>query len=75
MSLKKGSESMNTFFQRIKEIRDKLGAVIVCVDEEELIHLALEVLPPKYDAFCLAIQTKNDVVTLEELSTLLNAEE
>ena len=45
----------------------------VCVDEEELIHLALEVLPPKYDAFCSAIQTKNDVVTLEELSTLLNA--
>ena len=32
MSLKKGLESMNSFFQRIKEIRDKLGAVVVCVD-------------------------------------------
>ena len=51
MNLKKGSKSTNTFFQRIKEIRDKLGVVTVCVDEEELIHLALEALPPEYDAF------------------------
>ena len=51
MSLKKGSESMNTFFQWIKETHDKLGAVAVCVNEEELIHLALEALPPKYDTF------------------------
>ena len=55
MSLKKGSESMNTFFQRIKEIRDKLVAVAVFVDEEELIHLAVRALPPEYDAFCSAI--------------------
>jgi len=70
MSLKKGSESMNTFFQWIKEIRDKLGAVAVCVDDEELIHLAFEALPPEYDAFCSAILTRNDVVTLEELNTI-----
>ena len=75
MSLKKGSESMNSFFQRVKEIRDKLGAVAVCVDEEELIYLAFEALPPEYNAFCFAIQTSSDVVTLEELNTLLNAEE
>nr|XP_023872202.1 uncharacterized protein LOC111984811 [Quercus suber] len=51
MSLKKGSKSTNTFFQQIKQIRDKLGAVAVCVDEEELIHLALEALPPEYNVF------------------------
>ena len=51
MSLKKGLESMNTFFQWIKEIHDKLGAMAVFVDKEELIHLALEALPPKYDTF------------------------
>ena len=50
MNLKKGSKSMNTFFQRIKEILDKLGVVTVCVDEE-LIRLALEALPPENDAF------------------------
>ena len=42
----------------------------VCVDEEELIHLALESLPQEYDAFCSAIRTRNDVVTIEELNTL-----
>ncbi|KAL0008681.1 hypothetical protein SO802_010183 [Lithocarpus litseifolius] len=75
MNLKKGPESMNTFFQRIKEVCDKLGAVAVCVDEEELIRLALEALPSKYDVFCSAIRTRNYVLTLEELNTLLNAEE
>ena len=75
MSIKKGSESMDSFFQRIKEIRDKLGAVAVYVNEEELIHLALKALPSEYDAFCSIIRTRNDVLTLEELNTLLNAEE
>lgn len=75
MNLKKGPKSINTFFQRIKEIRNKLGVVVVCVDEEELIHLALEALPSEYDVFCLAIRTRNYVLNLEELNTLLNAEE
>ena len=75
MSLKSASESTNTFFQRINEIRDKLLVVAVFVDEEELIHLALTALPPEYDAFCSAIWIRDDVVTLEELNTLLNAEE
>ena len=66
---------MDSFFQRIKEIRDKLGAIVVYVDEEELIHLALEALPPKYDVFCSAIRIRNDILTIEELNTLLNAEE
>ena len=58
MSIKKGSESMDSFFQRIKEIRNKFRAVAVCVDEEKLIHLALKALPPEYDAFYSAIRTK-----------------
>ena len=66
---------MDYFFQRIKEIRDKFGAVATCVDEEELIHLALEALLPEYDAFYSAIRTRNDILTLEELNTLLNVEE
>ena len=75
MSLKKGTESIDIFFQRIKEIRDKLSVVAVFVDEEDLIHLALEALSPEYDAFCSAIRTRNDVFSLEELNILLNSEE
>ncbi|KAK9995561.1 hypothetical protein SO802_020247 [Lithocarpus litseifolius] len=59
----------------ITEARDKLISVGVFTDEEEMIYLALEALPPDYDAFCSAMRTCNDIFTLEELNTLLNAEE
>ena len=75
LSIKKGLESMDNFFQRIKEARDRLSSVVVFIDKEELIHLVLEALPNEYGAFCFAIRTRNDVVTIEELNTLLNAEE
>ena len=75
LSIKKGPESMDNFFQRIKEVRDRLSSVAVFVDEEELIHLVLEALPHEYNAFCYANRTRNDVVTIGELNTLLNAEE
>ena len=52
-----------------------MSAIVVCVDEEDLIHLALEALSPEYDAFCSAIRTRNDVFSLEELNILLNSEE
>ena len=66
---------MDNFFQRIKEARDRLNFVVVFIDKEELIHLVLEALPNEYSAFCFAIRTRNDVVTIEELNILLNVEE
>ena len=45
LSIKKGFESMDNFFQRIKEARDRLSYVVVFIDEEELIHLVVEALP------------------------------
>ena len=64
LSIKKGFESIDSFFQRIKEVRDRLSFVAVVIDEEELIHLVLEALPQEYGAFCSAIRTRNDVFTL-----------
>ena len=66
LSIKKGPESIDTFFQRFKEARDKLSSVAVFIDEEELIHLVLEALPREYDAFYSTIRSRNDVLTLEE---------
>ena len=40
-SLKKGSDFVNTFLQKIKIARDKLLAVVVIVDNEELICIVL----------------------------------
>ena len=75
LSIKKGPENIDTFFQRFKEARDKLSFVAIFIDKEELIHLVLEALPHEYDALCFAIRTRNDVFTIEELNTLLNTEE
>ena len=75
LSIKKGPESMDNFFQSIKEARYRLSSVVVFIDEEEFIHLVLEALPSEYSALCSTIGTRNDVVTIEGLNTLLNAEE
>ena len=40
-SLKKGSDFVNTFLQKIKIARDKLLAIVVIVDNEELICIVL----------------------------------
>ena len=74
-AIKKGSDSIDSYFQRIKQNRDKLAAVSVFLDDEELLHIALDGLPSEYDSFNFAIRTRSDVLSIEELNTLLNSEE
>lgn len=45
------------------------------LDEEELLHIAFEGLPSKYNSFSSTIRTRSDVLFVEELNTLINAEE
>ena len=40
-----------------------------------MLHVALDGLPSEYDSFSFAIRTHNDVLSIEELNTLLNVEE
>ncbi|XP_075662968.1 uncharacterized protein LOC142632456 [Castanea sativa] len=74
-AVKKGIDTIDGYFQNIKQIRDKLVDVSVFLDDEELLHIALDGLPSKYDSFSSAIRTCSDVLFVEELNTLLNAEE
>ncbi|XP_030931000.1 uncharacterized protein LOC115956865 [Quercus lobata] len=74
-AVKKGIDSIDGYFQKIKQIRDRLVAVFVILDDEELLHVALDGLPSEYDSFSFAIRTRSDVLSIEELNTLLNAEE
>ena len=74
-AIKKGSDSIDSYFQKIKQSCDKLAAVSVFLDDEELLHIALDGLPSKYDSFSYAIRTRSDVLFVEELNTLLNSEE
>nr|POE53724.1 hypothetical protein CFP56_49290 [Quercus suber] len=74
-NLKKGSESVDVYLQKIKVVRDKLLAVGVIVDDEELLHIAIKGLPKEFNAFRSAIRTRSTQLGFDELSTLLNAEE
>ena len=74
-AIKKGIDSIDGYFQKIKQVRDKLPAVSVFLDDEELLHITIDGLPSKYDSFSSAIWTRSDVLSIEELNILLNAEE
>uniref|UniRef100_A0A2N9ELB4 Reverse transcriptase Ty1/copia-type domain-containing protein n=2 Tax=Fagus sylvatica TaxID=28930 RepID=A0A2N9ELB4_FAGSY len=73
--IKKGSESVNSYLQRIKSTRDKLFAVGVLVDNEELLHMVLKGLPKEFAPFASAIRTRDDTISFEKLSVLLQTEE
>ena len=52
-----------------------MAAVSVILDDEKLLHVALDGLPSEYASFSFSIRTRSDVLSVEELNTLLNAEE
>ena len=56
-------------------IRDKLMAVGILLDDEELLHVAIKGLPKEFNAFRSAIRTRSTKLSFDELTTLLNAEE
>ena len=74
-SLKKGIDFVNNFLQKIKIARDKLLAVGVIVDNEELLCIFLRGLPKEYAQFCFAIRTRSDLITYKHLSIILQSEE
>ena len=74
-NLKKGSESVDVYLQKIKVVRDKLLAVGVIVDDEELLPIAIKGLPKEFNVFRSAIRTRSTQLSFDELSTLLNAKE
>ena len=41
-AMKKGTKSIDVYFQKIKQICDKLAALSVILDDEDLLHVALD---------------------------------
>ena len=66
-NLKKGADSVYLYLQKIKEVKDKLLADGVVVDDEELLHIILKGLPKEYNAFRSAIRTKSTSLSFDEL--------
>ena len=74
-NVKKGSDSVDSYLQKIKVNRDKLMAVGVLLDDEELLHVAIKGFPKEFSASRSTIKTKSTKISFDELATLLNAEE
>ncbi|KAK9997248.1 hypothetical protein SO802_021934 [Lithocarpus litseifolius] len=70
-----GVDSIDVYLQKIKVVRNKLLAVGVIIDDDELLHITIKGLPKEYNAFKLAIRTRSTLLSFDELSTLLNAGE
>ena len=73
-SIKKNSDSVTQYLQKIKEARDKLVSVGVFIDDEEILHIVLQGLPSDFHSFTSAMLTKNEAVRFEELHTLMKTE-
>ena len=71
-NLRKGTDSVDTYLRKIKVVRDKLLAVGVLLDDEELLHITLKGLPKDYNAFRSAIRTRSTPLSFDELSTMLH---
>nr|POE84950.1 hypothetical protein CFP56_66979 [Quercus suber] len=74
-NIKKGVDSVDSYLKKIKVVRDKLLAVGVIIDDEELLHIAIKGLAREYNAFRFAIRTRSTQLNFDELSTMLSAEE
>ena len=74
-SIRKGNETITTYLQRVKTVSDKLSAVGVHTDHEELLHVILKGLPKEYAPFAFAIRTRDGFLSLAKLSVLLQTEE
>ena len=73
--IKKGSDPVNKYLQRIEETRDKLSTVGINLDDEEILHIVLKGLLTEFYSFSSSMLTKNDPVSFAELHALLSTEE
>lgn len=72
---KKPSETIDQYFKRIKELKDKLAHVFVVIDNEYLVIYALNGLPTEYNTFRTSMRTCATPITFAELHVLLVSEE
>lgn len=74
-NMKKGSNSVDVYLRKIKVVRDKLLAVGVFLDDEELLHIAIKGFPKEYNTIRSTIHTRSTQISFDELATMLNVEE
>lgn len=74
-SIKKGSQTVSKYIQRIKHISDSLASVSNPIDDEDLILYTLNGLSSEFGPFKTSIRTRSSPILIEELHVLLLCEE
>ncbi|KAM1692819.1 hypothetical protein ACFX2K_032390 [Malus domestica] len=73
--IKKGTDSISQYLQRIKEARDYLVAVGVHFDDDDIVILTLNGLPSEYNTLRSIIRGRENVISMKDLRFQLLAEE
>ncbi|GKE11437.1 hybrid signal transduction histidine kinase M [Tanacetum coccineum] len=74
-SIKLGDQSMESYFQKINSIVNILTILDARVNEEDVVHYALEGLPDTYNQVCGYMHWKDTFPDLKAVRSLLIAEE
>ena len=73
-NIKKGSEPVSHYLQKIKDARD-LSAVGVSFEDDDIVILALNGLPSDYNTFRCMIKGRDNTLSLKDFLSQLLAEE
>jgi len=68
-------ETIQSFFMRIIEFRDKICTAQEIVPDKELVMTTLSGLPSSWDMFITSINNREMIPTINELFSLCNQEE
>lgn len=74
-SIRKGSDSIEVYLDKVKVARDALETVGVFLDDEDVIVTVLRGLPSEYNAIKGVIRAQAVTSTISDLKTLLKATE
>ena len=74
-TIKKGSEPVSQYLQRIKDARDHLSAAGVYFEDEDIVILALNGLSSDYNTFRCMVRGRDNVLSLKDFRSQLLAEE
>lgn len=74
-NIKKGTDSISQYLQRIKDARDHLAAAGVSFDDDDIVIIALKGLSSEYNTFRTVIRGRDNVISLKDFRAQLLAEE
>lgn len=72
---RKGTLKMNEFLLKVKSVVDSLAAVGNPIPINDYIEVILDGLPNEYDSVVTTVISKTDAYTVDEIETLLLAQE